>query len=290
MRITSKFVTSMRITLGWLYPDIMSTYGDRGNVATILRRCEWRDIAVDVRELRLGDKIEPGELDLVVIGSGGESQQRLIAPDLHEIKGPGIREAVAQGAAALAVGGGFELFGRYCQPGEGAELPGAGLFDAWTIGQRAILDDHYDTLREARADRAIGDLVVRWRGRLLVGFENHGGGTYLGPTATPLGQVVSGFGNNGDGTEGVRLGSAVGTHLRGPCLPRNPVLADFLIRAAIVRRHGDTDLPPLADDIEYAARAVAMQRARAAARARRARVTRRARRGGPVSVAAGRRG
>jgi lipid II isoglutaminyl synthase (glutamine-hydrolysing) len=266
-------VTTTTITLGWLYPDIMSTYGDRGNVVTILRRCEWRDIAVDLRELRLGDRIEPGELDLIVIGSGGESQQRLIASDLHEIKGPGICEAVAQGAAALAVGGGFELFGHYCQPGEGAELPGAGLFDAWSTGHRAILDDHYDTLREARADRAMGDLVVRWRGRLLVGFENHSSSTRLGPTATPLGQVVSGFGNNGHGTEGVQLGSAVGTHLRGPCLPRNPVLADFLIGAALRRRHGDVDLSPLADDVEHAARAVAMQRARAASRARRARVT-----------------
>ncbi len=262
----------MKITLGFLYPDIMSTYGDRGNVVTILRRCEWRGIAVDVRELRLGDRAEPGELDLIVIGSGGESQQRLIAADLHEIKGPAICEAVAQGAAALAVGGGFELLGRSCQPGAGAELPGAGLFDAWTVGHRAILDDQYDTLAEAREDRAIGDLVVRWHGRLLVGFENHSGGTFLGPSATPLAQVVSGFGNNGDGTEGVRLGSAIGTHLRGPCLPRNPALADFLIGAAVGRRHGDADLPPLADDVEFAAREAAMRRARAASRARRSRV------------------
>jgi lipid II isoglutaminyl synthase (glutamine-hydrolysing) len=262
----------MKITLGVLYPDIMSTYGDRGNVVTILCRCEWRGIVVDVRELRLGDRAEPGELDLIIIGSGSESQQRLIAADLHEIKGPGICEAVAQGAAALAVGGGFELLGRYCQPGAGAELPGAGLFDAWTVGHRAILGDQYDTLSEAREHRAIGDLVVRWHGRLLVGFENHSGGTFLGPSATPLARVVSGFGNNGDGTEGVQLGSAIGTHLRGPCLPRNPALADFLIGAAVSRRHGDADLPPLADDVEFAAREVAMRRARAASRARRSRI------------------
>jgi lipid II isoglutaminyl synthase (glutamine-hydrolysing) len=265
-------VTVMKITLGCLYPDIMSTYGDRGNIATILRRCEWRNITAEVRELRLGDRFEPGELDLIVIGGGGESQQRLIAADL-QIKGAGIREAVAQGAAALAVGGGFELFGRRFQPGAGAELHGAGLFDAYTIGHRAILDDHYDTLSEARADRAIGDLVVRWGNQLLVGFENHMGGTYLGPTAKPLGQVVSGFGNNGDGSEGALLGNAVGTHLRGPCLPRNPALADFLIGAAVRRRHGDAELPPLADEAELAAREIALRRAWAAARGRRARVT-----------------
>ncbi len=279
----------MKITLGCLYPDIMSTYGDRGNVATIRRRCEWRGIAVDVRELRLGDRAEPGDLDLIIIGSGGESQQRLIATDLHEVKGPGIREAVRQGAAALAVGGGFELFGRFCQSGAGSRLPGVGLFDAWTFGHRAILNEQYGSLTEARADRAMGDLVVRWHDQLLVGFENHSGGTYLGPTATPLGRVVSGTGNNGDGTEGVQLGSAVGTHLRGPCLPRNPALADFLIRAALRRRHGDADLPPLADDVELAAREVAMERARAASRASRGRIMLRrpARRGSPADVPAG---
>jgi lipid II isoglutaminyl synthase (glutamine-hydrolysing) len=279
----------MKITLGCLYPDIMSTYGDRGNVATIRRRCEWRGIAVEVRELRLGDRSQPEELDLIIIGSGGVSQQRLIADDLHEVKGPGIREAVNQGAAALAVGGGFELFGRSCQSGEGSELPGVGLFDAWTIGQRAILSDQYDSLTEARADRAMGDLVVRWQERLLVGFENHSGGTFLGPTATPLGQVVSGVGNNGDGTEGVQLGNAVGTHLRGPCLPRNPALADFLITAALRRRHADADLPPLADEVELAAREVAMRRAKEASRARRGRVMLRrpARSGSSVDAHAG---
>jgi lipid II isoglutaminyl synthase (glutamine-hydrolysing) len=266
-------VTVMKITLGCLYPDIMSTYGDRGNVATLLRRCEWRGIGTEVRELRLGDRVEPGELDLIVIGGGGESQQRLIAADLHKIKGPGIREAVADGAAALAVGGGFELFGRLYQPGAGAELPGAGVFDAWTIGHRAILDDHYDTLREARADRAIGDLVVRWGDRLLVGFENHVGGTYLGPTAKPLGQVMTGFGNNGDGGEGAVLGNAVGTHLRGPCLPRNPALADFLIGAALARRHSDAELPELPDEVELAARTIALRRAWAVTHGRRVRVT-----------------
>lgn len=262
----------MKITLGCLYPDIMSTYGDRGNVATIRRRCEWRGIAVGLRELRLGDPAEPDDLDLIIIGSGGESQQRLVAADLNEVKGSGIREAVHQGAAALAVGSGFELFGQYSRSGEGAKLPGVGLFDAWTIGHRAILSDQYASLTEARADRAMGDLVVRWQDRLLVGFENHVGRTYLGPTATPLGRVVSGVGNSGDGTEGVQLGNAVGTHLRGPCLPRNPALADFLIAAALRRRYGDVDLPELADDVELAAREVAMQRARTASRARRGRV------------------
>src|SRR5262249_283309 len=142
--------------------------------------------------------------------------------------------------------------------------------DAWTIRLNAVLSGHYDTISDAHADRVIGELVVRWRDTLLVGFENHGGGTYLGAAAQPLGQVGSGHGNNGDGTESGIPGNAVGTYLRGPCLPKNPALADFLICAAVIRRYGVADLPPLADHLEEAARAAAMLRAQEAARMARA--------------------
>ena len=208
----------MKISLGYLYPDIMATYGDRGNVETVVRRCGWRNITVAVTELRLGDAIASEAFDLIMIGGGGEAQQRLIAPDLYKVKGAGIREAVELGAAALAVGGGYELFGRFCQLEQGAELRGVELFDAWTIRKSAVLSDHSGTIPDVRGDRAIGELVLRWGAGLLVGFENHGGGTYLGATAQPLGQVLSGYGNNGDGTEGVIRANAVGTHLRGPCV------------------------------------------------------------------------
>jgi len=272
-------MATRRLTLGYLYPEIMSAYGDRGNIATIMRRCTWRGIDLDVHELRLGDPVHPDDVDIFVIGNGGESQQRLVAPDLCDVKGLAIREAVDQGAALLAVGAGYELLGRFYQPSRGVELPGAGLFDAWTIQHGAGLSTASRTITEARAERAIGDLLVRWDGgepdgsltraaggELLVGFENHSARTYLGPTARPLGQVVIGHGNNGDGREGVRLGGAVGTYLRGPCLPRNPALADFLIRAALVRRHGEADLEPLSDDLEHAAHDTAVLRVTAATR------------------------
>jgi lipid II isoglutaminyl synthase (glutamine-hydrolysing) len=255
-------VAGLKLSLGYLYPDVMATYGDRGNVEAVVRRSGWRDISVAVIELRLGDAIVPEALDLIMIGGGGEAQQRLIAPDLYTVKGAGIREAVDLGAAALAVGGGYELLGRFCQLERGAELRGVELFDAWTIRQSAVLGDDLGTISDVRADRAIGDLVIRWGARLLVGFENHGGGTYLGPTAQPLGQVLSGHGNNGDGTEGVLRANAVGTHLRGPCLPKNPALADYLIGAALTRRYGAADLPPLTDGLELAAHQADMRRAR----------------------------
>ena len=253
-------MTGRTITVGYLYPEIMSGYGDRGNLAAITRRCGWRGIAADVRELRLGDPVDAGEVDLFVIGNGGEFHQRLIATDLADVKGPGICEAVDDGAALLAVGAGYELLGRFYQPARGVELPGARLFDTWTIQQGADLTSASCTLAEARAGRAIGDLLVQWDAELLVGFENHSARTYLGPTARPLGQVVAGQGNNGDGGEGVRLGNAIGTYLRGPCLPRNPVLTDFLIHAALQRRYGEAELAPLPDQLEHAARDAAVAR------------------------------
>ena len=286
-------MAARKLTVGYLYPEIMSGYGDRGNLASIMRRCEWRGIATEVRELRLGDPVDPDEVDLFLIGDGGEFHQRLIATDLADVKGPDIREAVSQGSALLAVGAGYELLGRFYQPCRGVELPGASLFDTWTIQQGADLTAASCTITEARADRVIGDLVVQWdcadlggrppgaprgadlggrppgapRGELLVGFENHSARTYLGPTACALGPVVVGQGNNGDGLEGVRMGGAIGTYLRGPCLPRNPALTDFLIRTALLRRYADAELAELPDGLEHTARDTAVRRLPAVKRA-----------------------
>jgi len=286
-------MAARKLTIGYLYPEVMSGYGDRGNLASVIRRCEWRGIATAVRELRLGDPVDPDEVDLFVIGDGGEFHQRLIAADLADVKGPAIREAVSQGSALLAVGAGYELLGRFYQPCRGVELPGASLFDTWTIQQGADLTAASCTITEARADRVIGDLVVQWEcadpggrppgaprgadpggrppgapcGELLVGFENHSSRTYLGPTACALGHVVVGQGNNGDGLEGVQMGGAIGTYLRGPCLPRNPALTDFLIRTALVRRYADAELAALPDGLEHTARDTAVRRLSAVKRA-----------------------
>jgi CobQ-like glutamine amidotransferase family enzyme len=256
----------MKITVGHLYPDVMSADGDRGNVRAIVRRCGWRGIAVAVTELRLGDPVRPGDVDMIVIGGGAESRQRVIAADLYKVKGAGIRDAVAGGAAAIAVGGGFELFGRFCQPAAGAELPGIGLFDCWTMCPPNGPNDHRaanaaDPDRGRRPDTAASHLMVHWADTVLIGFETQGGSTYLGPGARPLGQVLLGRGNNGDGSEGCLAGAAVGTHLHGPCLPANPALADFLIGAALAHRYGSGALTPLADDLELAAHDAAIRRA-----------------------------
>lgn len=260
---------SRKLTVCCLYPGILSACGDRGNLAAIVRRCGWRGIAAEVRELRHGDTVPADEADIILIGDGGDMHRRLIAQDLADVKGPGLREAAAQGAAVLAVGAGYQLLGRFYQPARGAELPGAGLFDAWTTEPTPDRDvpplrpgpDESPALATAAGEeRDTGDLLIRWDSELLVGFEGHSAHTYLGPTAQPLGQVILGQGNNGDGREGVLLGAAVGTYLRGPCLPWNPALADFLIAAALGRRHGDADLEPLPDDLDRAAHDTAVQR------------------------------
>jgi lipid II isoglutaminyl synthase (glutamine-hydrolysing) len=269
-------MTFRKLTVGYLYPDIMCCYGDRGNLAAVLRRCGWRGIAAEVLELNLGDPVHPGDADLFLIGHGGEYHRRLIAEDLADRKGPGLCEAVADGAALLAVGAAYELLGRFYQPSRGVELPGARLFDTWTIQQGPDLMASC-TIAEARAARAFGDLAVQWDAELLVGFENHGARTYLGPAARPLGRVLAGQGNNGDGREGARLGNAIGTYLRGPCLPQNPALTDFLIRAALQRRCADVELAPLPDELERAARDAAVQRLRPAGREGRAPLARLAR-------------
>jgi CobQ-like glutamine amidotransferase family enzyme len=245
----------MRIVVGHLYPDYLNIYADRGNIAVLERRAAWRGIAFDYRALSLGDRLVPGEHDLLYVGGGQDREQALIAPDLAA-RGEAIREAVAGGAAVLAVCGGYQLLGRFYRGRDGAELPGAGLFPHETVaGERRMIGD---VLLEC--DLAPG------RPRTLAGFENHAGRTLLDPGAEPLGRVVAGFGNDGaSGVEGCRVGRALGTYLHGPLLPRNPWLADWLLAQALAHRSGGDPpgLEPLADDLEAAAHEVAAGRARA---------------------------
>ncbi|MEX0782717.1 MAG: glutamine amidotransferase [Dehalococcoidia bacterium] len=248
---------SYRLRLAHLYPDVMNIYGDRGNVIALRYRCEQRGIELTVDEVNVGDPFEPAEYDLVLIGGGQDREQRRIADDLVD-KGPAIRAAIDDGLPALAVCGGFQLFGHRYVDHEGGIIPGIGVFDLETRHPGP------------RADRAIGDVVMATDVGDLVGFENHGGRTYLAPGQAPLGRIKRGFGNNAeDGTEGARTKNAFGTYLHGSLLPKNPALADELIRLALKRRYGDgAELAPLDDERERAAHAaatgVAARRSRAA--------------------------
>jgi CobQ-like glutamine amidotransferase family enzyme len=257
----------MRLTLGHLYGDLLNLYADRGNIITLTRRCAWRGIDLEVRPIGIGDAVDAAGLDLLFMGGGQDGDQRLMADDLFRLKADALRGALADGLPMLVVCGGYQLFGHYYQPAEGPRLPGLGLFDLHTVHPGS------------RVARCIGNVVVEWAPpptfggdggvpasaaagrRTLVGFENHGGRTFLGPGARPLGRVLHGHGNNAqDGTEGAMVGNAFGTYLHGSLLPKNPHLADHLLRLALARRHPSAALEPLDDALEWRAHEVILQR------------------------------
>ncbi|MGH7764720.1 MAG: type 1 glutamine amidotransferase [Candidatus Dormibacteraceae bacterium] len=218
-------------------------YGDRGNILTLLKRAEWR--GYDARTLELGRGTVKGmaDVDIFFFGGGQDREQALVYEDLLEFKQAPLQRAVADGAQILAVCGGYQLLGHYYQTAEGERFDGIGLIDVRT---------------EAGKKRFIGDVVVDTQvaglvPNTLVGFENHSGRTFLGPKAAPLGKVRLGDGNNGsDGYEGCLQGGVIGTYLHGSLLPKNPQLADYLIRSAL-RRRGAGELSPLDDSAERAA-------------------------------------
>ncbi len=251
-------VAGMKITVGYLYPDLMSAGADRGNVETIVRRCGWRNIAAAVTKLRLGDKVVPGEIDLIMIGGGGESRQCLVAADLYKVKGAGIRDAVAAGAAALAVGGGYELFGRFCQPEKGAELRGIELFDAWTI-RPAANPARDGSIVDACAGSCLATSVVRWGDRLLAGFEDYSGRTYQFAAARLLGRVVRGTVPTAPTATRRRRSSRDQPARPGAC-QRTRRFADFLISAALTHRAWHRELGLLTDELEAAAHDATVQR------------------------------
>jgi len=236
-----------------LYPDQMNIYADRGNILFLQRRCEWRGIAFSYAAAGPGDRIDPAAHDLLYLGGGQDRDQRAVAIDMVASKREAVEAAVEDGAVMLAVCGGYQLLGDGYQLGE-ERLPGLGLVDL-------------DTVREP-GERLIGNVAIEVDlgdgPRVVAGFENHGGRTYLGEGAQPLGRVLSGFGNNGrDGFEGVRRDNLIGTYLHGPLLPKNAWLADRLIALALERRYGSApELEPLDDRFEQAA----AESARSAAR------------------------
>jgi lipid II isoglutaminyl synthase (glutamine-hydrolysing) len=227
-----------------LYPEQMNIYADRGNILFLQRRCEWREIPFEYAAAGPGEDFDPADHDLIYIGGGQDRDQVLVAEDMVRTKREAIASAVDDGAALLAVCGGYQLLGHRYQLGD-RSITGLGIADL-------------ETVREPGA-RLIGNVSIEvdlGQGpKVLAGFENHGGRTHLGPAAEPLGRVIHGYGNNGrDGREGVKRNNLIGTYLHGPLLPKNAWLADRLIALAIGRRTGaEPELEPLEDDLEAAA-------------------------------------
>lgn len=254
-------MVSLGVRIVHLYADLMNVYGDRGNILALVRRAEWRKVAVSVTNVSTGAGLDPQSADVIFFGGGQDREQTVVSGDFMQEKAAAVHEAVERGAALLAVCGGYQLLGNSYTTVDGQELPGAGLFDARSIpGPRRQIGN---VLVETHLDASAEPLM-------LVGFENHSGKTYLGTMAKPLGRVIVGAGNNGeDGTEGAVTRNAYGSYLHGSLLPKNPWLADRLLGAALEARYGEPiPLEPLDDRIEMEAQRAVAARIRATRRAR----------------------
>ena len=239
-------MTAPKLRVCALYPELMNIYADRGNIAILRARCEWRGLGFELASSSLGEPLDASAHDLFYIGGGQDRDQVAVAADMSATKRDALHAARDRGGVVLAVCGGYQLLGHSYQLGE-ERLPGIGLVDLRTVredGPRLIGNCAIE------ADLGTGP-------RTIAGFENHGGRTYLGDGERPLGRVLSGHGNNGrDGFEGVHSANVIGTYLPGPLLPKNVWLADRLIELAL-----GVELGPLDDRIEDAAHASARRAA-----------------------------
>lgn len=249
----------MKLTIGHLYGDLMNMYGDLGNIITLKKRAQWRGIDVEIVNVSVGDKLKTGEIDIFFFGGGQDQAQEVVAKDL-QIKATILKSEAERGVPILAICGGYQLLGEYYLPHQGPKLPGISIFPAYTV---------------ASYDRMIGNIVVKPNSNVilgsevtpesthfLVGFENHSGKTYLKPGAKPLGHVIKGFGNNGsDKTEGCIYRNSIGCYMHGSLLPKNPHLADWLIKKALeIKYSKEIILKPLDDTLENTAHQKAISR------------------------------
>jgi hypothetical protein len=257
---------SYSLRLAHLYPAEMNIYGDRGNVIALVQRCRWRGIELTVTAVEPGHSVDWNTFDLAFFGGGQDSGQALIAGDLLERQGDGLRAATEDGLVLLAICGGYQLLGHYFITHTGERLPGLGAIDVYSLGGKQRLignivieadlagqtkDQGPRTKAEGNSALALGSSsLVR-----LVGFENHSGRTYHGPGVRSLGRVVAGSGDNGeDGVGGSVYRNVFGCYLHGSLLPKNPQLSDHLIGLALRRRYGqEAILEPLDDGLELRA-------------------------------------
>jgi hypothetical protein len=242
------------VTIGWLYPELMSTYGDRGNIFVLTKRCEWRGMKVMV--LPIGFKTTKEELescDFIFGGGAQDRQQGILVDDLRETKGPILKKMFTRGTPGLFVCGAPQLLGHYYMTGDGRKLEGLGLFDMET--------KHFGKDKPRCIGNTIGKIDFTDKDT-IVGFENHGGRTYLGQGVKPLAKVMKGCGNNGeDGTEGAIFKNCIATYSHGPFLPKNPHVADWLIAKTLeVKYKKKIPLEPLDNTLEWQAHEAVLKR------------------------------
>lgn len=228
-----------KLVIGWLYPELMSTYGDRGNIIALQKRCEWRGIKATVLNLDLGFKIQDlRKCNLLFMGGAQDRQQTIVAEDLKKKKDV-LSELIEQGTPGLYICGAYQFLGKYYKEADGTIIDGLDILDLHTENPGA---DH---------PRLIGDVLIKVNIQRLdniVGFENHGGRTYLGGNIKPFGDITKGYGNNGkDHTEGAIYKNSFGSYLHGPILPKNHHFTDYLIKLALEKKYDQEIFLPHVD-------------------------------------------
>ena len=243
----------MKLNICHLYPDVLNLYGDRGNVTCLQQRLQWRGIECEVSNVPIGTALHAADYDLMFLGGGQDFEQEVLLADLAGAKTVELKAAIEDGMPLLAICGGYQMLGAYYETWDGVRCDFTGALDLYTVGQK---------------DRMIGNYMYscdELGGATVVGFENHSGRTYLGSGVKPIGQVLFGNGNNGqDGTEGARYKNVFATYSHGCLLPKNPQVADLLLRWALERKYGSAELAPLDDSLENQAHAYMEQRLRRA--------------------------
>lgn len=271
----------LSLTIGWLYPELMSTYGDRGNIMVLTKRCEWRHINVSILPIDFQTtEDELRECNLIIGGGAQDRQQTIVINDLRMRKGPVLKELFESGIPGLFVCGSPQLLGHFYMNGDGETLNGLGIFDMETkhfgknkprcIGNLIanLHEDVYEKVTHMSTfgsqnskskvldtdDTSLPKLQPTTYNRqpipqTIVGFENHGGRTYLGEGVLPFARVIKGYGNNGeDGTEGAIYNNCIATYSHGPFLSKNPHIADWLLSMSLQKKYDIAIAQDILDD------------------------------------------
>jgi len=233
-------MTNYQLTIAWLYPDLMSIYGDRGNIISLTRRCEWRNIQVNITPIYLDTPTaDLKKADMLFMGGAQDRQQTIVATNLQKKKDL-LSEMIENNIPGLYICGGFQYLGKYYKEADGTKIEQLGILAVWTEnpGKKRLIGNI-----AVDASQVLGEKTI------LVGFENHGGRTRLGSSVKPLGKVIKGYGSNAeDHTEGAIYKNSIGTYLHGPILPKNPTLSDWLIQKALEKKYKTSIVLQFLDD------------------------------------------
>lgn len=210
-----------------LLPELLGTYGDQGNVATLSWRLNQRGISNEVIQASARENI-PTNGDFYLLG-GGEDDAQVAAVELLR-RDDALSKALKNGAHLFAVCAGFQLLGQSFPASGNRIIEGLGLLPVVT---------------ESANPRSVGELLTDSTIGIgdLTGFENHAGQSKFVEKLQPLGITKRGIGNhNSESCDGAVTNQIIATYMHGPALVRNPKLADFFLS----RKLGE--LAPIAND------------------------------------------